>query len=259
MAIWRAAAITESRSGSRAPRSMASSSARVTSKGMRNSTSGWTRRRRACTSGPLAGEEMGSARPSSTSESSQPSGPRKSTTRRPASMPRRVRLASFSISSQPASVIGARSRKRWFFICALSALAFADRRLPMPRLPSPLGPPSSALAAAFVHRRLDAGDRALGEQERLEMLRQGRIAAAQPFQRHRRVLLLLVAIVLEDGAQLGIARRLGALVVPVDGLELLHQRDDGAVLVDDFRAELAGVFVQRFTRHAVALHRAGEH
>ena len=75
------------------------------------------------------------------------------------------------------------------------------------------------------------------------MLRQSRIAAAQPFQRHRRVLLLLVAIVLEDGAQLGIAGRLGALVVPVDGLQLLHQRDDGAVLVDDFRAELAGVFM----------------
>ena len=91
------------------------------------------------------------------------------------------------------------------------------------------------------------------------MLRQGGIAAAQPFQRHRRVLLLLVAIVLEDGAQLGIAGRLGALVVPVDGLQLLHQRDDGAVLVDDLGPELAGVFVQRFTRHAVALQPSGEH
>ena len=61
-------------------------------------------------------------------------------------MPRRVRLASFSISSQPASVIGARSRKRWFFISRPPAwpLALLDRRLPMPRLPSLLGPPSSA-------------------------------------------------------------------------------------------------------------------
>ena len=54
-------------------------------------------------------------------------------------MPRRVRLASFSISSQPASVIGARSRKRWFFISRPPPCV--DRRLPMPRLPSPLGPP----------------------------------------------------------------------------------------------------------------------
>ena len=116
MAISRAAAITGSRSGSRAPRSMASSSARATSNGMRSSTSGWMRRRRACTSLPWGGEAIGSARPISASESSQPIGPRKSTTRRAASMARSVRLASFSISAQPASVIGALSRKRWFVV-----------------------------------------------------------------------------------------------------------------------------------------------
>ena len=91
------------------------------------------------------------------------------------------------------------------------------------------------------------------------MLREFGIAAAQPFQHHRRVLLLLVAIVLEDGAQIGIACRLGALVVPVDGLELFHQGNDGAVLVDNFRPELVGVFVQHFTRHTSALQYSGEH
>ena len=181
MAISRAAAITESRSGSRAPRSMASSSARATSKGMRSSTSGWMRRRRACTSLPWGGEAIGSARPSSTSESSQPIGPWKSTTRRAASMARSVRLASFSISAQPASVIGALSRKRWF--CHLDTCSFAIRKLPMPRLPSLLGRrrlrrrrrlrPSSASIS---------GDRALGEQEGLEVLRRtwDRCGAAIP-------------------------------------------------------------------------------
>ncbi len=91
------------------------------------------------------------------------------------------------------------------------------------------------------------------------MLGEFRIAAAQPFKRHRGMLLLLVSIVLEDGAQLGIARRLGALVVPVDSLELFHQGNDGAVLVDDLRPELVGVFVQQFTRHASALQYSGEH
>ena len=85
------------------------------------------------------------------------------------------------------------------------------------------------------------------------------IVAAQPLQRHRGVFLLLVAIVLENGAQFGIAGGLGALVVPVDRLQFLHQRDDGAMLVDDRRAELVGVFMQDFARHPFALQRSGEH
>ena len=79
------------------------------------------------------------------------------------------------------------------------------------------------------------------------------IVAAQPLQRHRRVLLLLVAIVLEDGAQFGIVGRLGALVVPVDGLKFLHQRDDGAMTVDDLGSQLAGILVQHVTRHMPSL------
>ena len=81
------------------------------------------------------------------------------------------------------------------------------------------------------------------------MLVQLGIVAAQPLQHHHRMLFLLVAIMLEDGAQFGIAGGLGALVVPVDGLEFLHQRDNGAVMVDDLRSQLFGIFMQRFTRH----------
>jgi hypothetical protein len=43
------------------------------------------------------------------------------------------------------------------------------------------------------------------------------------------VLDLLVAIVREDALQLGIGAGVHALVVPVDGLELLDQRHDRAV------------------------------
>src|SRR5882757_2332224 len=231
MAISRAAAVTLSRSGSRAPRSIASNSARLISKGMRSSTSGWMRRRRACTSLLPRGEAMGSARPSSTSDAPQPSGPRKSTTRRADSSARNVRLASFSISAQPSGVIGAFSRNRWFMSspAARHGSQAADAQAPV-AVPA-VGCGGRLLAAVFDDG-LDLGDGRLGEEVSAQMPGELGIAAAQPFQHHGGVLLLLVAIVLEDGPQLGIGRGLGALVVPVDGLQLLHQGDDGAVLVD---------------------------
>ena len=57
----------------------------------------------------------------------------------------------------------------------------------------------------------------------------------------------LVAIMFEDLLEVGIAAGFGALVVPVDGLELFHQRDDGAVQVEGFRGQV--FFVQAFARH----------
>jgi hypothetical protein len=54
---------------------------------------------------------------------------------------------------------------------------------------------------------------------------------ADPLERHRRVLLLVVPVVGQDRCQLGIARRLDALVVPVDRLQLLDQRLDRAVAI----------------------------
>ena len=52
---------------------------------------------------------------------------------------------------------------------------------------------------------------------------------AEPLQVHHGVLDLLVAVVDEDGAQLGVGAGLGALLVPVDRLELLDERDEAAV------------------------------
>ena len=70
------------------------------------------------------------------------------------------------------------------------------------------------------------------------------IVATYPFERHRGMLFFLVAIVLEDGAELGARGGLGALVVPVDGLQLLHDRGYGAMLVDRVGADLRGIFVE---------------
>ena len=70
------------------------------------------------------------------------------------------------------------------------------------------------------------------------------IVATYPFERHRGMLFFLVAIVLEDGAELGARGGLGALVVPVDGLQLLHERNDGAMLVDGEGVQLGGILMQ---------------
>ena len=76
------------------------------------------------------------------------------------------------------------------------------------------------------------------------MLIQLRIVPAQPLQHHGRVLLLLVAIVREQLLQLLIGRGVDTLVVPVDGLELLHYRDDRAVAIDGRRLEDGLALVQ---------------
>src|SRR5690554_2399585 len=48
----------------------------------------------------------------------------------------------------------------------------------------------------------------------------------------------------QDFLQLLVRCRLEPLVVPVDGFELLHDRDDGAMPVDRCRAQLFGTFVE---------------
>ena len=122
------------------------------------------------------------------------------------------------------------------------------RREPIPRLPSDAVSPGAASpalslpppwVAAFSTSVIGWVVNRIG----FHVLVQFRVVAAQPLQHHHGVLFLLVAVVLHDGAQLGIVRGLGALVVPIDSLELLHQRDDGAVMIDDLGTELPGILV----------------
>jgi hypothetical protein len=51
------------------------------------------------------------------------------------------------------------------------------------------------------------------------------------------VLLLLVPVVLENGPQLRVLGGVDALVVPVDRLQLLDDRDDRPVAFDGLRPE----------------------
>jgi len=71
-----------------------------------------------------------------------------------------------------------------------------------------------------------------------------RVAPAQPFQHHRRVLLFLVAVVCKDRAQLLVARRVHALIVPVHSLEFFHEGGDGAVTVARLGSQYPNVLVE---------------
>ncbi len=157
-------------------------------------------------------------------------------------------MASASISAQAASEIGASSRSRWFISAPGGERdSGLRRRLPMPRLPS--AGRGGAAAAAVLGLDLDRQDRAGGEQVGAQVLVELGVVAAEPLQRHRRVLLLLVAVVGEDGGELGVVGGVDALVVPVDRLQLLHDRHDRPMVVDRRRTELAVVLVQPFTGH----------
>ena len=102
----------------------------------------------------------------------------------------------------------------------------APFRLPMPSEPEAVDaePPPSAVA--------DLGDRGGREQELAELGVELGVAAAQPLEGHGGVLLLVVAVVGQDGGQALVRGGLGPLVVPVDRLELLGQRLHGAVVVE---------------------------
>ena len=117
-------------------------------------------------------------------------------------------------------------------------------RLPMPSESSPSGLVPTAGGGLPAH------DGPLGEEVCSQHGVELGIAAAQPLERHRRVLLLLVAVVREDGPELLVFCRVDALVVPVDGFQLLAQRRGGAVAIDGGRRERRRIFVQSHTgRH----------
>jgi hypothetical protein len=71
-----------------------------------------------------------------------------------------------------------------------------------------------------------------------------KVVPAQPFQQHGGVFFLLVAVVRQDCPQLIVVRRVHALVVPVDRLELFHQGNDRAVAVHGLRLEPLDGFMQ---------------
>mgnify|MGYP003694323265 CR=1 FL=1 len=60
---------------------------------------------------------------------------------------------------------------------------------------------------------------------------------------------LFVTVVRENAAKLRIDTRVDALVVPIDGFQLLDQRDDGAVEIHGLGRELVDGFVIAFMRH----------
>ena len=72
--------------------------------------------------------------------------------------------------------------------------------------PMPRSPPPAPGVVAVLGLVLDLHDRARLEQVRAQVLVELRVAAPEPLQQHRRVLLLLVAVVLEQRPQLGVLR-----------------------------------------------------
>src|SRR5207248_8819192 len=122
-----------------------------------------------------------------------------------------------------------------------------SRRAPTPVRPRASASPSpspfaertdaraSSRTAAVRARRLGPllrrDDRSGTEQIATQVRLEDGILATDPFEEHRRVLLLLVAVVLEDRAQLAVLGRVDALAVPVDRLQLLDDAHDRAVHV----------------------------
>jgi hypothetical protein len=245
IAIARAAAMTGLVSGSLAPRSTSSRSARLISNGTRNSTSGSTLRSRARTltsPGPSVGEAIASLRPSPIADAPQPCGPTKSTSRRAASVVFKVRVASFSISCQPAVEIGASSRSRWFMalilVCRASQIADAEMSL---------GRHGRGRLGLFRgDQRLE---RRLGEQVFAQIPVERRVLPAQPFEHHRGVLLLLVAVVREDrrSSSSAVARRAGRTNRPPRAPPSAR-RSRGAI--DNLGAERFRIFVQGLAGHS---------
>ena len=167
----------------------------------------------------------------------------KSTTLRAVRKLRSARRASSSISCQAASLIGRELAMEVVHVRPPRAgcrCRGCRRRRP-------------ASAAAALGRLLDRDDRAGGEQVGAQVLVEHRVLAAHPLEAHRGVLGLLVAVVREHRPQLGVARRVDALLVPVHGLELLHERDQPAVPVERLRAEVLPRLVQA---HAGIRHRS---
>src|SRR5262249_20789041 len=91
--------------------------------------------------------------------------------------------------------------------------------------------------ARSVGRWLFSRDRALGPEVATQVAVEARVPTADPFQEHGCVLLLLVAVVPQDVSQLRVLRGVHPLLVPVDGLQLLHEAHDRPVHLTSRRTE----------------------
>src|SRR5262249_50682346 len=107
----------------------------------------------------------------------------------------------------------------------------ASRRTPEASASSASSSVSSATSAPMLSfgGLLATDDRAVLEQVLAQLAVEVRIVAAHPLEHHGGVLQLLVGVVQHDRLQLRVLDVVGALAIPVDGLELLDQRGDRIV------------------------------
>jgi len=92
-------------------------------------------------------------------------------------------------------------------------------------------------------------DGLFGKQKVAKLSVERRIAAPDPLQDHRCVLFLFVAIVREYRLELVVFTGIDALVVPVDGFKLFHQRRDRTVHVARLVSQLFNCFVVSLICH----------
>jgi hypothetical protein len=71
-----------------------------------------------------------------------------------------------------------------------------------------------------------------------------------PLEHHHGVLDLFILVVDEHGAEVGVGAGLGALLIPVDRLELLFERDDRAMQILRGLRQKLGRLVEIFASHA---------
>ena len=219
-----------------APRSASSSSSRETAKSARSSTTGSTRRRSARTPSRRAGHLFD-----------------------PPEVGRRVVPAVRAVDVDQLARRQVRDEPALGLVLDLGPGRLGDRgqvavevvhhsvpfRLPMPSEPGDARGGIAARLRLGLHFGHRFGCEQIGPQVAVE----DRVAPAQPLEGHGRVFLLLVAVVREDVGQARVVRRLDALVVPVDRLELLDQRREGTVAVDRRLVEQLGRLVQSLASH----------
>src|SRR5690606_24410183 len=126
-------------------------------------------------------------------------------------------------NTRPCPISACRRARESSGRCSASALSTRPPAASGPRVTSRTSPasPSSSSSEAmlFAGLGLAVGDRALAEQVLPKLGVDFAVVAPDPLQDHGRVLQLLARIVQQDGLQLGVFGVVGALAVPVDGLE----------------------------------------